>query len=114
MALVRRSCHTMAGWIGAPLRRSHTTVVSRWLAMPTAATSAAVAPAAATASRATATWLARISSGSCSTQPALGKCWRNSCCATATTAPAASNSSARELVVPWSRAKTNLRMAGPS
>ena len=56
MALVRRSCHTMAGWIGAPLRRSHTTVVSRWLAMPTAATSAAEAPAAATASRATATW----------------------------------------------------------
>ena len=28
-AAVRRSCHTMARWMGAPLARSQTTVVSR-------------------------------------------------------------------------------------
>ena len=35
---VRRSCHTMARCSGRPVRRSQTTVVSRWLVMPTAAT----------------------------------------------------------------------------
>ena len=34
----RRSCQTMARWRGAPVRRSHTTTVSRWLVMPMAAT----------------------------------------------------------------------------
>ena len=37
-AAVRRSCHTMARCSGAPVRRSHTTTVSRWLVMPIAAT----------------------------------------------------------------------------
>ena len=36
---VRRSCHTMALWIGLPVLRSQTSVVSRWLVMPIAATS---------------------------------------------------------------------------
>ncbi len=36
---VRRSCQTMAGWTGLRVPRSQTTVVSRWLVMPTAATS---------------------------------------------------------------------------
>jgi hypothetical protein len=38
---VRRSCQTMALWIGLPVVRSQTTVVSRWLVMPIAAMSAA-------------------------------------------------------------------------
>ena len=37
---MRRSCQTMALAIGSPVLRSHTTVVSRWLVMPMAATSA--------------------------------------------------------------------------
>ncbi len=37
---VRASCHTIAGAIGRPVARSQTTTVSRWLAMPTARTSA--------------------------------------------------------------------------
>jgi hypothetical protein len=36
---VRRSCQTMAGATGWPLLRSHSTVVSRWLVMPTASMS---------------------------------------------------------------------------
>ena len=36
---VRRSCQTMALWIGSPVSRSQTTVVSRWLVMPMAAMS---------------------------------------------------------------------------
>ena len=34
---VRRHCQQMALHTGSPVRRSHTTVVSRWLVMPTAA-----------------------------------------------------------------------------
>ena len=40
---VRRSCHTIALQIGTPVVRSQTTVVSRWLVMPIAATSPAPA-----------------------------------------------------------------------
>ena len=40
---VRRSCHTIALQIGSPVVRSQTTVVSRWLVMPIAATSPAPA-----------------------------------------------------------------------
>ncbi len=36
---VRRSCQTMALWIGLPVARSQTIVVSRWLVMPIAAMS---------------------------------------------------------------------------
>ena len=35
---VRRSCQTIARWIGSPVARSQTTTVSRWLVMPIAAT----------------------------------------------------------------------------
>ena len=43
---VRRSCQTMARWIGRPLARSQTSVVSRWLVMPIAAMSARQVPSA--------------------------------------------------------------------
>jgi hypothetical protein len=69
---VRVSCQTSALWIGLPVVRSHTTDVSRWLVMPTAATSSALAPAAATASSTTSCVRAQISSTSCSTQPGFG------------------------------------------
>ncbi len=45
IAAVRRSCQTMALWIGLPVARSQTIVVSRWLVMPMAAMSPAVTPA---------------------------------------------------------------------
>ena len=43
----------MALWIGSPVLRSQTTVVSRWLVMPMAAMSPAFNPAWASAARAT-------------------------------------------------------------
>ena len=72
MPALARLCHTTAGWIGRPVARSHTTVVSRWLVMPIAVTSRAPMPAAAIALRPTATVVAKISSGSCSTCPDAG------------------------------------------
>ncbi len=69
---VRRSCQTMAGWIGRPLDLSQTTTVSRWLVIPMAATSASSRPEVSTASRNTSTQAAKISSASCSTQPLAG------------------------------------------
>ena len=71
-SLVRRHCHTMALYTGRPVSRSHTTVVSRWLVMPIAAREEAVAPAFAIASRATASCVSQISTGSCSTHPGWG------------------------------------------
>ncbi len=84
---VRRSCHTIAGATGRPFARSHSTVVSRWFVMPTAATSATVARARASTSAMVATCVAQISSASCSTQPECGKCCVNSRCAVATGLP---------------------------
>ena len=78
VSAVRRSCQTMALWIGRPVRRSHSTQVSRWLVMPMAAMSPALSPAAASAWRAVSTVVRQMSSGSCSTQPSAGKCWANS------------------------------------
>ena len=69
---VRRSCHTMAGATGSPVRRSQSTVVSRWLVMPTAANWLACRSARCSAKRATASCVDQISKGSCSTQPAWG------------------------------------------
>ena len=43
-ASVRVSCQTMALWTGSPVCLSQSTVVSRWLVMPIALTSAAVMP----------------------------------------------------------------------
>ena len=48
---VRRSCQTMACGPAAPVARSHSTVVSRWLVMPMAATSPADRPASASTPR---------------------------------------------------------------
>ncbi len=107
---VRRSCHTIAGATGRPVARSQSTVVSRWFVMPTATRSAGVACARARTSAMVAACVAQISSASCSTQPERGKCCVNSRCAVATTLPSWSKRMDRELVVPWSRASTNLGM----
>jgi hypothetical protein len=87
-AAVRRSCQTIALQIGFPLSRSHTTVVSRWLVMPIAATSDAFAFAFVNASAATPACVDQMSPGSCSTQPGRGKICGNSFCATETMEPA--------------------------
>jgi hypothetical protein len=42
---VRVSCQTIAFITGSPVLRSHTTAVSRWLVMPSAAMSSTEAPA---------------------------------------------------------------------
>ena len=106
---VRRSCQTMALCTGLPVARSHTTVVSRWLVMPMPASSLASSLALASAPRQTSTVARQISSGSCSTQPGLGKICGSSFCAEATGRPDASNTIARVLVVPWSMARICLR-----
>src|SRR5687767_13549332 len=62
------------------------------------------------ASVATVTCEDHISTGSCSTQPGWGKICLNSFCATETIFPFLSNKIARELVVPWSRERTNWDM----
>ncbi len=100
MSAVRRSCQTMARWIGCPVARSHTTVVSRWLVMPIAAMSLAFRPAFSSASRQIMTVEVQMSSGSCSTQPEAGKCCGNSCCAVAAMEMSERNTMAREEVVP--------------
>ena len=69
---VRRSCQTIAGYTGSPLRRSQTTVVSRWFVIPIAARSPAASPASASAAAAAGSTLAHSSHGSCSTQPGPG------------------------------------------
>ena len=102
----------MAWWMGCPVERSQTRVVSRWLVMPSAATSAGRAPRRASASPATPTWEDQISLASCSTQPGWGKICRNSFCAVASWLPSRSKTMARELVVPWSRARMYLDMLG--
>ena len=66
------SCHTIAFITGSPVLRSHTTAVSRWLVMPSAATSSRAAPAFSTASSITSWQRAQTSIGSCSTQPGFG------------------------------------------
>src|SRR2546423_4689081 len=73
--------------------------------MPIAAMSFGVRPASANASAATPAWVAQISLGLCSTQQGWGKICGNSFCATDLMEPAWSKTIARELVVPWSRAK---------
>ena len=79
-------------------------VVSRWLAMPMAAISSAVAPILFMAERATPSWVVQISLASCSTQPGLGKYWVNSFWATLQILPSWSNRMQRFEVVPASSA----------
>ena len=68
---VRRSCHTIALQMGRPLSASQTTVVSRWLAMPSATTGPSVTSA--TARFITLRIEDQISIGFCSTHPCRGK-----------------------------------------
>ena len=103
---VRRSCQTIAGATGWPVARSHSTTVSRWLVMPTAARSRGAASARASTSAMVTACDTQISLASCSTQPGCGKNWVNSRCALATMLPSRSNRIERELVVPWSSAST--------
>ncbi len=103
---VRRSCQTIALCTAWPVARSQRTTVSRWFVMPIAARPPALTPAAFNASRAVSCVDSQISSGSCSTQPGCGKCWANSRCAAPRLRPRPSRTMARELDVPWSRART--------
>ncbi len=105
-ASVRVSCQTTAGQTGRPVARSHSTVVSRWLVMPSAAIWPSSRPAPLTASASTASTFCQISSASCSTQPGLGKIWRCSRWATLMMLPAWSKTMHRLDVVPWSMAAT--------
>ncbi len=70
---VRVSCQTSALWIGTPVALSHTTVVSRWFVMPTAARSLACSFAFWRAPFTTSCVRVQISFASCSTHPAFGK-----------------------------------------
>ena len=90
--------------MGSPVSRSHTMVVSRWLVMPMAAMSAALAPTWFMAESATPSWVVQISLASCSTQPGLGKYWVNSFCATLHISPFSLNRMQRLEVVPASSA----------
>ena len=65
----RVSCQVIARPCGRPVCRSHSTAVSRWLAMPSATTSPAPMPALARAAGTTFVTLAQISAASCSTHP---------------------------------------------
>ncbi len=66
---VRRSCQPRAGPIGAPVRRSQTTVLARWLVIPTAVIGS---PAAATASWAASSVSVASAAASNSTSPGDG------------------------------------------
>ena len=110
---VRRSCQTMALWIGLPVARSQTIVVSRWLVMPIAATSFAATPALAIAARTVATdggpdFLRVV------LDPA-GRADRSAetpAARSPTGASASSNTIARVEVVPWSMARRWLGNVG--
>ncbi len=114
IAAVRRSCQTMAFWSGAPVARSQTSVVSRWLVMPMAAIPAAPSGVFEIASRQVSSVEAQISAGSCSTQPDCGKICGNSFWAIAAMPRASSKRIARLDVVPWSMARTCFMVAPSS
>ena len=69
---MRVSCQTSALCTGSPVVLSHTSVVSRWLVMPTPAMSSAPAPADFIASSTTSWVRAQTSFASCSTHPGFG------------------------------------------
>ena len=105
MGWVRVSCQTIALYTGSPVFLSHTTAVSRWFVMPTAAMSCRVRSALPRAFPITSRVLRQISIGSCSTQPAFGKICSCSSCPDATIDPFLSKMIERVLVVPWSIAR---------
>mmetsp|Transcript_25821 Transcript_25821/g.65398 ORF Transcript_25821/g.65398 Transcript_25821/m.65398 type:complete len:224 (-) Transcript_25821:140-811(-) len=71
-SLVRPSCQSIASYSGAPVRLSHTTVVSRWLVMPMPSTSRAVAPAFCSTAAAHVSTVERMTIGSIWVHPACG------------------------------------------
>src|SRR3546814_614910 len=82
--------------------------------MPIAAISSAVMPALRSAVLIDHRQVAQISSGMCSTQPELGKCWVNSILPSPTIFCLSSKTMARLDVVPWSIANTwSFIAAGP-
>src|SRR5712664_182305 len=96
----------MALWIGRPVRRSHRSVVSRWLVMPTASSWAGFTDASRKAAEIAFSVEAQMSSKSCSTHPGRGKICRNSTLRLPRTASRWSRTSAVVPVVPWSIAST--------
>ena len=93
-----------SGW---PVRRSHTTVVSRWLVMPTRREVGGVdARPCRSAVWTTSCGALPDLAGSCSTQPACGRICSCSSWWRTTSVPAWSNTMNRVLVVPWSMAPT--------
>ena len=104
----------MARHTGSPVFLSQTMVVSRWLVMPMAAMSAAVAPMFAIARWATSIWVDQISLASCSTQPGWGKYWVNSFWATEHISPCSLNRMQRLDVVPASSAMMYFAIWGSS
>ena len=90
----------MALWIGLPVPRSQTMVVSRWLVMPIAAISPGESFARLSAVRIDQITESQMSSGSCSTQPLRGKCCLNSFCPWPTTPMSLPKTMARLDVVP--------------
>ena len=97
---VRRSCQTIALWIGRPEWRSQSSVVSRWLVMPMACSSAGLIDAWRMAVPTALSVAVQMSSRSCSTHPGFGKIWRNSTFAFAFTVRRWSMTSAVLPVVP--------------
>ena len=87
MVSVRVSCHTIALPYGRPVRRFHTTVVSRWLVMPSAARSVGFRLLVFSTVLMTALVRSQISTGLCSTQPGRGSTWVCSSWCRATSAP---------------------------
>ena len=87
MASVRVSCHTIALAYGRPVRRFHTTVVSRWLVRPSAARSSGFRLVVFSTVWMTALVRSQISTGLCSTQPGRGSTWVCSSWCRATSAP---------------------------
>ena len=83
-----------------------TTVVSRWLVMPSAARSEPSIPARARVVLITELVRSQISKGECSTQPARGMICSCSSWWRATSLPPWSKTMKRVLVVPWSMAPT--------
>ncbi len=103
---VRRSCQTIARCSGRPVRRLHTTTVSRWFVMPMHAIVSPAASVARATSPNVATVASQISSASCSTQPGCGKYCGNSRFALRSTRPVSSIASVRIPDVPASMLRT--------
>jgi hypothetical protein len=103
---VRVSCQTIAWWYGLPVRRFHTTVVSRWLVIPSAHRSLPSRPVRASVVCSTDLVRSQISIALCSTHPGRGRICSCSSWWRATSLPPWSKIMKRVLVVPWSMAPT--------